>query len=162
VEIEFLVTDLDSGTSGRFSTALMERLLLGRDASSPIPFRGPKISREHFELLIRDSRVLLRDLSTNGTWVNGERAARGSEREIRSGNLVEIPGYRVQVRLPDQTPRSTPSRLEPSEVDQLPPRSSLLGPAYAFISSFGLLESFVLLGGIGSLSIVLLYLTLLK
>jgi len=50
-------------------------LTIGRSAPAELVLEGGTVSRRHCRLERRDSRVVLTDLgSTNGTFVNGERA----------------------------------------------------------------------------------------
>jgi predicted component of type VI protein secretion system len=158
VDIELVITEIESGSSQRFAGVVTDRLLLGRDVSSPVQLRGPKISREHFELLNKDRRILLRDLSANGTWVNGERARKGSARRIRSSDLIEIPGYRLEVEFSNQGLGSAAPPVEQPVINAPSPQSSSPNPVYALIRSFGFLESLVLVGAVCSLGVVLLYL----
>jgi predicted component of type VI protein secretion system len=158
VDIELLITDIESGSSQHFTGVVKDRLLLGRDVSSPIQFRGPKISREHFEILNRGRHISLRDLSANGTWVNGERATKGSERRIGNSDLIEIPGYRLAVEFPNQRPVPAAPPVDQPVINAASPQLPPLNPVYAFISSFGFLERLVLVGAICSLGAVLLYL----
>jgi GGDEF domain-containing protein len=64
------------------------RTVVGRSPQVALQLDGEGISREHAELVLTDGRLELRDLgSTNGTLVNGERAA---SRELRNGDQISI------------------------------------------------------------------------
>jgi GGDEF domain-containing protein len=64
------------------------RTVVGRSPQVALQLDGDGISREHAELVLTDGRLELRDLgSTNGTLVNGERAA---SRELRNGDQISI------------------------------------------------------------------------
>jgi pSer/pThr/pTyr-binding forkhead associated (FHA) protein len=54
------------------------RIVLGRAAECPITIEDALVSRNHAELLITSSSVMIRDLgSRNGVRVNGVRIAQG-------------------------------------------------------------------------------------
>jgi hypothetical protein len=64
--------------------------VLGRSRSCDLTLTSPDASRRHAEIAAEGGRFLLRDLgSTNGTWVNGERAG---ERVLESGDRIDIGG----------------------------------------------------------------------
>lgn len=61
---------------------------IGRHQKANITFNDEAISRFHCKLIVRDKRVLLKDLdSANGTFVNGERS---QEIELRAGDKFKI------------------------------------------------------------------------
>jgi hypothetical protein len=65
-----------------------EAAVIGRSRGCDLCLRSPDASRRHAELVPTASGWLLRDLdSTNGTFVNGERAG---ERVLRPGDRIEI------------------------------------------------------------------------
>ncbi|KAK0475478.1 kinase-like domain-containing protein [Armillaria novae-zelandiae] len=49
---------------------------------------GQRISNNHCEILWEDKSVVLTDLSSNGTWINGELVGKGKERILRDGNQI--------------------------------------------------------------------------
>lgn len=55
------------------------------------------VSRRHLEILRDDSRVLLRDLSTFGTWVNGRRV--DGEVAVSAGDVVRLGNPGLELRL---------------------------------------------------------------
>jgi pSer/pThr/pTyr-binding forkhead associated (FHA) protein len=152
VEVELVVTHIVSGASERFRGPVMHRLSMGRDSSSPINFQGPSISRKHFDLICTDRCLVVQDLSTNGTWVNGKRAARGSQHRIHDGDLIEIPEYRIEIRLPDQMSQRVSPAPDAASADKARGQSSWLRRA-----SFDPLEGLVLLGAVCSLGVILVY-----
>jgi diguanylate cyclase (GGDEF)-like protein len=65
-----------------------DRTVVGRSPEAQIRLRDDGISRAHAELLVEDGRVRVRDLgSTNGTFLNGERA---DARELRDGDKLSV------------------------------------------------------------------------
>ncbi|KAK0505371.1 kinase-like domain-containing protein [Armillaria luteobubalina] len=49
---------------------------------------GQRISNNHCEILWEDKAVVLTDLSSNGTWINGELVGQGNKRLLRDGNQI--------------------------------------------------------------------------
>ncbi|KAK0225314.1 kinase-like domain-containing protein [Armillaria fumosa] len=49
---------------------------------------GQRISNNHCEILWEDKSVVLTDLSSNGTWINGELVGKGNKRLLRDGNQI--------------------------------------------------------------------------
>lgn len=77
---------------------------IGRDPQCDLYLPSPIVSRRHAMLLIRDGKVLLRDLaSRNGTFVNGQ-LVRG-ECEIRADDSLQVglSEYRVQLGSPEES-----------------------------------------------------------
>jgi diguanylate cyclase (GGDEF)-like protein len=73
---------------GELHTLTRERTVVGRSPEAQIRLRDTGISRAHAELLVAGGRVSVRDLgSTNGTFLNGERA---DARELRDGDKLTI------------------------------------------------------------------------
>jgi pSer/pThr/pTyr-binding forkhead associated (FHA) protein len=65
-----------------------ETVLIGRSRRCDLSLRSPDASRRHAEIVLAASGWLVRDLgSTNGTFVNGQRA---TERLLRPGDRIEI------------------------------------------------------------------------
>lgn len=73
-EFPRLCSDLDEVKPQRLILRTNRKISMGRDPSNDIWINIPHISRRHLELvLLEDSRVELTDLSSNGSFVNGER-----------------------------------------------------------------------------------------
>jgi diguanylate cyclase (GGDEF)-like protein len=65
-----------------------ERNVVGRGPEAQIRLGDTGVSREHAELVVEGGRVSVRDLgSTNGTYLNGERA---QARELRDGDKLSV------------------------------------------------------------------------
>jgi pSer/pThr/pTyr-binding forkhead associated (FHA) protein len=157
VEVELVVTHVASGASENFRGPVVDRLSIGRDSSSPINLHGPSISRKHFDLIRTDRCLVVQDLSANGTWVNGQRAARGAQHRIYDGDLIEIPEYRIEIRLPDQKPQRASPAPNGASADEARGQSSWLRRAHRVTASFDPLEGLVLLSAICSLGVILVY-----
>ena len=75
------------------------RFGVGRDPGNqwPIPDRTLAISARHCEFVAAGSRVLLRDLSTNGTFVNGAAQRLATEHVLQDGDRIELGPYTIEV-----------------------------------------------------------------
>ncbi|MFM8734775.1 MAG: FHA domain-containing protein [Pirellulales bacterium] len=87
-------------SSGRPSKDLRLSLpaVIGRGEGVSLRLKEDSVSRRHCEVIARDGTVVIRDLgSTNGTRVEGVHLEPNVEREIDSGTILEIVGYRIMV-----------------------------------------------------------------
>ena len=76
---------------------LDSRLVLGRDLASPAHLEGAGVSRDHFALVPQAGDLLVEDLSSNGTFVNGARLPTRSPLPLKRGDVIEIPGYKIEM-----------------------------------------------------------------
>jgi predicted component of type VI protein secretion system len=76
---------------------LDSQLVLGRDAASPVCLDGVGVSRDHFALVPQAGNLLVEDLSSNGTFVNGARLPARSPLPLKRGDVIEIPGYKIEM-----------------------------------------------------------------
>lgn len=63
-------------------------VLIGRDASCQVVVPATEVSRHHAEIVPDDQGYVLRDLSTNGVLVNGERV--DGARRLARGDVVRV------------------------------------------------------------------------
>jgi pSer/pThr/pTyr-binding forkhead associated (FHA) protein len=76
---------------------LVSDVVLGRDAGADIVLTDPsnQVSRRHARILIRGTEAVLEDLvSTNGTFVNGERL--DGPHVLRAGDKVKVGGCTLE------------------------------------------------------------------
>jgi pSer/pThr/pTyr-binding forkhead associated (FHA) protein len=67
------------------------RLIIGRAPQSDVRIDHPEISRQHAEIVQEGERCWLADLeSRNGTFVNGEKLARGQRHPLTNADRVQI------------------------------------------------------------------------
>ena len=72
--------------------------LIGRDHSCDVRIDSSRISRMHCCLAARDDKVAVRDLaSTNGTWVNGQRAELGAASGTATNFRIAHLRYRLEI-----------------------------------------------------------------
>lgn len=80
----------------------LQRFAIGRDPGNawPIPDKTLAISARHCELISGASGVLLRDLSTNGTFVNGSIVRLQGDHRLQGGDRFELGPFTIQVVAP--------------------------------------------------------------
>lgn len=90
------------------------RFTIGRDPGCDwcIPDRTLAVSARHCEVVRVDGRAVLRDLSTNGTFVNGARERLPGDHPLRAGDRIVIGAFMIEVS-------------EGPEVTALEPRAAL-------------------------------------
>lgn len=109
MNLNLTVTDKTADESVSIPLVVEGQIFIGRYLSSPIPLQGVGLSRNHFALEARGDLLLVEDLSSNGTWLNGERLSPHKAQEVRHGDLIEVPGYGIAVSIPG----ADPQRAEP-------------------------------------------------
>ena len=58
-----------------------------------------------------NGELFVEDLSSNGTWLNGERLPSRQAVQAQHGDLIEILGYSIQIGLPELQPAPAESSL---------------------------------------------------
>ena len=111
MQIDLTVTNKANGASSSSALNIEDRNVLGRDLNSPIQLEGAGLSREHFSLTLTDDQIFVEDLSSNGTWLNGERLPSRTAVQAQHGDLIEILGYGIQMGLPELRPPPPESSL---------------------------------------------------
>jgi pSer/pThr/pTyr-binding forkhead associated (FHA) protein len=81
-------------------------LVIGRDAGSDVVVPRNEVSRRHAEVTPTDSGYVVRDMSSNGVYVNGERV-QGSQRLARA-DVIRVGGeeFRFYADVENPTPAS--------------------------------------------------------
>ena len=83
----------------------LARFVIGRDPKCdwPIPDRELALSARHCEIVRAGGQQVLRDLSTNGTFVNGSRKRLAGDHLLRNGDRFALGNYLVDVSLVSDT-----------------------------------------------------------
>lgn len=97
VRVQLLITRNSDSDFQAVTCDLDSRLVLGRDLASPAHLDGVGVSRDHFALVPQAGNLLIEDLSSNGTFVNGARLRAGSPLRLKRGDVIEIPGYKIEM-----------------------------------------------------------------
>ena len=111
MQIDLTVTNKTNGASSSSALNIEDRVVLGRDLNSPIKLEGAGLSREHFALTLTNDLIFVEDLSSNGTWLNGEPLPSRKAVQAQHGDLIEILGYGIQIGLPELQPAPSASSL---------------------------------------------------
>ncbi|MBN1832204.1 MAG: adenylate/guanylate cyclase domain-containing protein [Deltaproteobacteria bacterium] len=74
---------------------IIDRVFIGRvckgiDETRRIIVNDLAVSRDHAEIIRRGSRLQIKDVSKNGTWVNGVRLAGGSTEYLDDGDVIRL------------------------------------------------------------------------
>lgn len=79
--------------------ARQPRFVIGRDPKCdwPINDRELALSARHCEIVVARGQMVLRDLSTNGTFVNGSRKRLAGEHVLEHGDHIGIGNYLIEV-----------------------------------------------------------------
>jgi type VI secretion system protein ImpI len=87
----------------------LQRFTIGRDPSNrwAIADRTLAISGRHCEIVDSPAGPVLRDLSTNGTFVNGAATRMASDHVLRDGDRIELGPIVISVSGPAMPPRPT-------------------------------------------------------
>jgi pSer/pThr/pTyr-binding forkhead associated (FHA) protein len=152
----------DNGAVNSAQCSLNGSLTLGRGPESPLLLDGSGISREHLRLDLEGGRILITDLSSNGTWVNAHRLTRGEPQPLTHSDEIKIPGFEIRI---DLTNISTPEDrqiLPPAPVVLQPAEPARAGGPVEFLRVFGAslstVEKFLLALALSTLALVVLYL----
>jgi predicted component of type VI protein secretion system len=147
---------------------LDDPLVIGRGAEQGLLLDGPDLSREHLALGSDGTNVYVTDLSSNGTWLNGNKLPRSVKSKVRPEDSIEVPGYVLRFRLdvPTSTQNvvalSSPSFQQPAPASPAPAAPgaiAVLDPVVRFIGSFSFSEKLLILVGITGLVLFFVYFT---
>lgn len=171
MEVLLSISSKTNGSVREARCELGERLLAGRGAEEGILLDGPDLSREHLALSAEGTTIYVTDLSANGTWLNGKRLRKGMLSKVQPEDLIEVPGYVLNVRALERAEEAAPenavvSMPSPAAEEQrtaagrTPQPSkglSVLGPVLRFAGSFTFTEKFLILTGFGGLLLLYAY-----
>jgi predicted component of type VI protein secretion system len=76
-----------------------ERVVVGRQLGSPLMLQGEALSRQHFTLSVVDDQLMVENLSSNGTRINGVSLPLQESSPVQSGDFVEVPGYQIRIEV---------------------------------------------------------------
>lgn len=97
----------ENGKVRRLET--LDRVSIGRvcqgvDERRRIIVNNPMVSRDHAAISFTGSHLKIRDMSTNGTWVNDVRVAAGSSQYLTDGDVIRVGKTLIHVRCPGTAP----------------------------------------------------------
>ena len=91
--------------------AFVGRTCAGVDPSRAIVLNDPNVSRDHLVIARTAHGTTLRDMSRNGTWVNGVRVTQGSERPLENGDVIRVGQIELTITI------NSPAEVESEEED---------------------------------------------
>jgi len=88
---------------------VVDRVFIGRvckgiDETRRIIVSHPAVSRDHAEIIWSGSRLQIKDVSKNGTWVNGVRLAGDSVEYLADGDVIRLGETSIFVKYPATLP----------------------------------------------------------
>jgi anti-anti-sigma factor len=86
---------------------------IGGSATSDVALAGPHVSRTHAMVTVSAGRLMYRDRSSNGSFVNGQRV---DELTLKPQDIVAIPPYRLSFALEVEEVQPTEPVLEVDDV----------------------------------------------
>lgn len=107
---------------------IIDRVFIGRvckgiDETRRIIVSDLAVSRDHAEITRSGSRLKIKDVSKNGTWVNGVRLAAGSTEYLSDGDVIRLGETSIFVGYPGSLPfgeyddrSATRTAITPKEV----------------------------------------------
>ena len=97
MQVKLVVTNKASKESSNCDLLMDQKITIGRHLGSPVVLQGDRLSRHHFSLMVIDDALTVEDLSSNGTWLNGALLKEQMSAQVKSGDVIEVPGYEMQV-----------------------------------------------------------------
>ena len=81
---------------------IVDKIFIGRsckgvDPQKRILVRDAQVSRDHAVISRRDKAIKIKDMSKNGTWINGIRLAAGSSCELVDQDVISLGGISFKV-----------------------------------------------------------------
>jgi serine/threonine protein kinase len=104
-----------------------ETMQVGRSQATVIRLSDPAVSRVHFELEIADDKVILHNISGQGTLVNGQPAV---ELALKSGDVIRIGNS--ELRFVGRDEPATIAPLEQATPSAAEPLANLAGKSLAY------------------------------
>ncbi len=97
--ITLLIKDKKSTDQPKKYTFDQNLIKLGRLRDNDVPLRETNISRQHAIITFSNWEYRITDISTNGTFLNGELIGKNNEKILRSGDNIEIGNFVINVEI---------------------------------------------------------------
>ncbi|KAJ1724926.1 antigen identified by monoclonal antibody Ki-67 [Coemansia erecta] len=118
-----LVVIARSGADGKAFPMHSDRVVIGRQETCDIRMQRPEVSKQHCTIRVVDNKVVLRNLSENGTAVNARVLGVGQQATLGTGDVITVVGRSLRYEAPRHGPQPcTPQtraqpRLQPPNTD---------------------------------------------
>ena len=99
---------LNEGLAGQSYELKVVKTTIGRVDDNAFPIVQGSVSSHHAEITLRGNEVVVKDLnSTNGTFINGQQLASGSEAVLKPGQILKL--GQVELKLDTGTGSTPPA-----------------------------------------------------
>jgi predicted component of type VI protein secretion system len=104
--------------------------------------------------------LAVEDLSSNGTWLNGTLLKAQMTAPVKSGDVIEIPGYHMQVMVQSvDAPQNKQARIVAPPIESpAAPRPAWTRPLVAALSFFEPVEAVLILLATATFALISFYL----
>lgn len=159
MRIRLVVTNLMLNESTNCDLSVDGKVTFGRYLGSPVTLQGDRLSRNHFCFTVENGALTVEDLSSNGTWLNGLQLKEKRPEVVKSGDIIEIPGYHMEVSMQNvsapEPPRSDDDPVSKSREATVPSWKRAITPALQFLEPR---ETVLLLLALASVALITLFL----
>lgn len=111
--------------------AFVGRTCAGVDPSRAIVLNDPNVSRDHLVIVRTAHGTTVRDMSRNGTWVNGVRMTQGAERPLENGDVIRL--GQVELTVTIDSPQD--AELAEDDADQTMTSWTTVSPVYQHVTN---------------------------
>jgi predicted component of type VI protein secretion system len=155
VELQLSLRSRSTGAVKQVRLSLDKPVVIGRGAENAVRLEGEGISREHVGISVRGSEVVAKDLSSNGSLINGMKMSKGGAQSLKDGDIIGVPGWDVIVDAIQAT-AGKPVALSASP----PPAAAngFMGKIHTVLHSFTAMERFMTVLSLASIALLILYL----
>lgn len=112
----------DSGRS--FALTPGQTLQVGRSQATPTKLTDPTISRVHCEIEWNGDKIMLLNISTGGTHVNGKPV---SQHELKSGDVIRVGSTEIRFQFGDGSEQRTLAPGKPASTSGAEMLNGLVG-----------------------------------
>ena len=111
--------------------AFIGRTCAGVDPARAIILNDPNVSRDHLVIARTLHGTTLRDMSRNGTWVNGVRMTQGAERPLENGDVIRVGQVELTITI------DSPDEMDPAteDEDQTMTSWTTVSPVYQHVTN---------------------------
>lgn len=129
---------LNGETAGHVLYPLQTETMIGRVKSAGLFVPDLRASRKHCQIQWRGRYVVI-DMSSNGTWLNGNRLERSAETPLNTGDTIRIGSTEIEFRLAGQPvpAQSAPPAQAPAPGAPIPaPGPAAAAPPVDYVFDF--------------------------
>lgn len=123
MRVKFVLTNLMLNERTDCELVIDEKVTIGRYIGSPLTLKGDRLSRNHFSLAIKEGALVVEDLSSNGTSLNGLQMREKVPTKVESGDTIEIPGYLIEVTIESESALQRTLTSDPQPLSNETPTS---------------------------------------